>query len=75
MKMVYARTMSRTNIDLDERLVRRARALTGLKTKRAVVDKALEVLVQTEARKGILKFYGAGVWKGNLKRLRRSRAP
>ncbi len=66
--------MSRTNIDLDDRLVRRARTLTGLKTKRAVVHKALEVLVRAEARKGILKFYGAGVWKGSLKRMRRSRA-
>lgn len=66
--------MSRTNIELDDRLVRRARTLTGLKTKRAVVNKALEVLIRTEARKGILAFYGSGVWKGNLKRMRRSRA-
>ena len=66
--------MSRTNIDLDERLLRRARRLTGLKTKRAVVHRALETLVRAEARKEILKLYGSGIWQGDLKAMRRSRA-
>jgi Arc/MetJ family transcription regulator len=65
--------MARTNIDLDDRLIRRARRLTGLKTKKAVVHRALENLVRAEARKGILKFYGSGVWQGDLKRMRRNR--
>ena len=65
--------MSRTNIDLDDRLVRRALRLTGLKTKKAVIHRALESLVRAEARKGILKFYGSGVWRGNLKAMRRRR--
>ena len=73
--MVYTSGMSRTNIDLDDRLVRRARRLTGLKTKKAVVNRALETLVRAEARKGILGFYGSGVWQGNLKAMRRSRRP
>ena len=67
--------MGRTNIDLDDRLIRRARRLTGLKTKRAVVHHALESLVRSEARKGILKFYGSGIWQGDLKATRRSRRP
>jgi Arc/MetJ family transcription regulator len=66
--------MSRTNIELDDELVRKARKLTRLKTKRAIVDKALELLVRSESRKGILRFYGSGSWKGDLKRLRRNRA-
>jgi Arc/MetJ family transcription regulator len=66
--------MSRTNIELDEDLVRRARKLTRLKTKRAIVDKALELLVRSESRKGILRYYGSGIWKGDLKRMRRNRA-
>jgi Arc/MetJ family transcription regulator len=66
--------MSRTNIELDDELVRKARKLTRLKTKRAIVDKALELLVRSESRKGILCYYGSGIWKGNLKRLRRDRA-
>ncbi len=65
--------MSRTNIELDDALVRKARKLTRLKTKRAIVDKALELLVRSESRKGILQFYGSGIWKGDLKRARRNR--
>ena len=73
-KKVYDILMSRTNIELDDELVRKARKLTRLKTKRAIVDKALELLVRSESRKGILHFYGSGIWKGDLKRMRRNRA-
>jgi Arc/MetJ family transcription regulator len=69
--MLYS--MSRTNIDLNERLVREAQNLTWLKTKRAIVDRALELLVRTEKRKGLLRYYGRGIWKGDLRALRRSR--
>jgi Arc/MetJ family transcription regulator len=65
--------MGRTNIDLDERLIRKARKLTRLKTKRQIVDKALELLVRSESRKGILQYYGSGVWKGDLRASRRNR--
>jgi len=54
-------------------MVRKARKLTSLKTKREIVAKALELLVRSESRKGILRYYGSGIWKGNLKRLRRNR--
>ena len=65
--------MSRTNIEIDEELVRKARKLTRLKTKRQIVGRALELLVRTESRKGILRYYGAGIWKGDLKASRRNR--
>lgn len=71
--MVYDCKMGRTNIEIDEKLVRRARKLTRLKTKREIVDKALELLVRSESRKGILRYYGTGMWKGDLKAARRSR--
>jgi Arc/MetJ family transcription regulator len=65
--------MARTNIDIDESLIRKARKLTRLKTKRQIVDKALELLVRTESRKGILRYYGTGIWEGDLKTSRRNR--
>lgn len=65
--------MGRTNIEIDEALVRKARKLTRLKTKRQIVAKALELLVRSETRKGILRYYGSGVWKGDLKPARRNR--
>jgi Arc/MetJ family transcription regulator len=65
--------MGRTNIVLDDSLVRKARKLTGLKTKREIVDRALEVLVRSESRKGMLNYFGSGIWQGDLKRMRRNR--
>ena len=65
--------MSRTNIEINEDLIRKARKLTRLKTKRQIVDRALELLVRSESRKGILRYYGTGIWKGDLKASRRDR--
>jgi Arc/MetJ family transcription regulator len=65
--------MGRTNIVIDESLVRKARRLTRLKTKREIVDRALELLVRSEVRKGMLRYYGSGIWKGDLKAARRNR--
>jgi Arc/MetJ family transcription regulator len=63
--------MSRTNIEIDDGLIRKARKLTRLKTKRQIVAKALDLLVRSESRKGILRYYGGGIW--DLKRSRRNR--
>lgn len=62
--------MARTNIDLDEALVRRVMRRYGLRTKRAAVDLALrrldlEPLTQEEA----LALQGSG-WEGDLEALR-----
>jgi Arc/MetJ family transcription regulator len=63
--------MSRTSIAIDDTLLRRALRLTGLKTKKAVVHRALETLVRAEARKGILKYYGSSIWQGDLRKTMR----
>lgn len=73
-RKVYTVFMGRTNIVLDDDLVKKARRLTRLKTKREIVGKALELLVRSESRKGILHYYGSGIWKGDLKRMRRNRS-
>ena len=65
--------MSRTNIEINDQLAREAQRLTGLKTKRAIVERALDLLVRTEKRKGLLRYYGSGVWKGELRAMRRNR--
>jgi len=46
--MVPAFHMGRTNIEIDEKLVR------------------------SESRKGILCHYGSGIWKGDVKAMRRN---
>ena len=71
--MVYDNYMSRTNIEIDDTLIRKARKLTRLKTKRQIVHRALESLVKAEERKGMLRYFGSGIWEGNLKLMRRNR--
>ncbi len=65
--------MGRTNIELDDKLVQKARKLTRLKTKREIVGKALELLVRSEDRKNILRYYASGIWEGDLRKMRRNR--
>jgi Arc/MetJ family transcription regulator len=65
--------MGRTSIELDDGLMRKARKLTRLKTKRAIVEKTLELLVRSESRKDILRSYGSRIWRGDLKASRRAR--
>jgi Arc/MetJ family transcription regulator len=64
----------RTNINIDDQLLDRARKLTRLRTKREIVHRALEILVEAEARKSMLRFRGTGIWKGDLKGMRAPRA-
>ena len=71
--LVYNWLVSRTNIEINDALLQKARKLTRLRTKRAIVDRALEILVRTESRKGILHYYGSGIWEGDLKAARRNR--
>jgi Arc/MetJ family transcription regulator len=65
--------MARTNIDLDEALLREARKLSRLKTKREVVNTALAFFVRYERLKGSMRYYGTGIWKGDLQAMRRNR--
>jgi Arc/MetJ family transcription regulator len=48
----------RTNIDLDDALLDEARRLTGIRTKRALVEEALRVLVASRRRRSLLDLEG-----------------
>ncbi|HUK30906.1 MAG TPA: type II toxin-antitoxin system VapB family antitoxin [Candidatus Acidoferrum sp.] len=65
--------MGGTTLEIDDDLIRRAQKLTGLRTKREIVGRALQMLVLSEKRNGILRYYGTGVWNGDLKAARRNR--
>ena len=63
--------MSRTNIEIDERLVERAMRRYRLPTKRAAVDLALRRLVgDPMTLEEALAMEGTG-WEGDLSELRR----
>jgi Arc/MetJ family transcription regulator len=56
----------RTNIEIDDRLMRDALRVSGGKTKRAVVEAALRLLVQTKAQASIRGLRGQVDWDGDL---------
>ncbi len=65
--------MSRTNINLDDSLVSKGLKITGLRTKRELVDLALRELVRKEDQKSILTLEGKFSWDGNLDEIRKGR--
>jgi len=63
----------RTNIVLDDKLVERAQKLTGIKTKREVVQEALRTLILLREQSEVRILRGKLLWDGNLDDQRRSR--
>ena len=63
----------RTNIDIDDRLMRDAMAATKLKSKKEVVHVALSELVRLSKQKNILRFRGKAKWEGDLDQMRAMR--
>jgi Arc/MetJ family transcription regulator len=64
----------RTNIDIDERLMREAMRRSGARTKRAAVEAGLKLLAETHAQGSIRKLRGKVAWEGNLHQSRIARA-
>jgi Arc/MetJ family transcription regulator len=60
----------RTNIVLDDDLMREAMALAGTSTKRATVEAGLRALIERERRRSVLELRGQLRWEGDLDRLR-----
>jgi Arc/MetJ family transcription regulator len=63
----------RTNIVLDDALVREAMRLTGIRTKREVVAEALRTLVQLREQERIWDLFGTIEWEGDLGEMRKGR--
>lgn len=63
----------RTNIEIDDEVMREAQHLIGTKTKRETVDVALRELVARHRRLGVLELRGRVRWSGDLEESRRGR--
>ncbi len=63
----------RTNIVLDENLIERAQKLTGIKTKREVVQEALRTLILLREQAEVRNLRGKLKWEGNLDDMRQAR--
>jgi Arc/MetJ family transcription regulator len=65
--------MKRTNLVLDEQLLKDATKILGAKTYSAAVNTALEEIVRTRKVKSLSRFFGSGIWEGRLDEMRRDR--
>ncbi len=61
----------RTNIEIDDKLMRTAMKLAHTKTKRATVEEALKFFVQIRRQEKIRSLRGKVHWEGNLDEMRR----
>jgi Arc/MetJ family transcription regulator len=60
----------RTNIVIDDKLMKETLRLTGLKTKREAVELGLRTVVRLRKQEEIRKFRGKLHWQGDLDAMR-----
>ena len=60
----------RTNIVIDEKLMKETLRLTGLKTKREAVELGLRTIVRLRKQQEIRRFRGKLRWGGDLDAMR-----
>jgi Arc/MetJ family transcription regulator len=65
----------RTNVEIDDELMRQAMAASGQSTKKGAVEEALRLVVQLKKQEGIRRLFGKVRWDGNLDEMRESRFP
>ena len=63
----------RTNIVIDDVLMRDALRVTGLKTKREAVEMGLRTLLRLRKQEDVRKFRGKLHWEGNLDEMRKDK--
>ncbi len=63
----------RTNIEIDDTLMRKAMGATGLKTKRGVVEEGLRLLVRLKQQEKMREVRGKVRWEGDLNQMRLGR--
>ena len=60
----------RTNIEIDDKLMKDVLKATGLKTKKDAVELGLKTLIRLKKQENIKKFRGQLEWTGNLDDMR-----
>lgn len=64
----------RTNVILDDELIRKAQRLTGIKTKKDVIHEALETLIRIREQAQVRALRGKLTWDGDLDQQRQGRS-
>lgn len=65
----------RTNIDINENLLQTAMEISHLKTKKAIVELALQEYIDLMRRKDLLSLRGQVQWDGDLNQMRTNDTP
>ena len=60
----------RTNIEINDKLMKDVLKATGVKTKKEAVELGLKTLVKLAKQENIKKFRGALKWSGDLDEMR-----
>jgi Arc/MetJ family transcription regulator len=60
----------RTNIVIDDKLMKETLRLTGLRTKREAVELGLRTIVRLRKQEAIRRFRGKLKWEGDLDAMR-----
>jgi Arc/MetJ family transcription regulator len=55
----------RTNIDIDDKLMKQAMKATGTATKKAAVEESMRLAVQIKRQEGLRGLFGTVVWRGH----------
>jgi len=60
----------RTNIVIDDNLMKQALVISGLKTKKETVEEGLKLLIAQKNQENIRKYRGKLKWEGSLEEMR-----
>ncbi len=62
--------MMRTNVAINDTLINEAMNLTGLESKRGVVENALKILIQIKKQEQIRQYRGKLKWDDDFEKMR-----
>ena len=60
----------RTNIVIDDALMRNAKQISGLRTKKDTIESALKLFIKVKSQSQIKKYRGKLKWEGDLESMR-----
>jgi Arc/MetJ family transcription regulator len=60
----------RTNVVIDDQLMKEALEVSGFRTKRAAIEAGLKLLIEFGGQLRVRKFRGKLKWNGDLKKMR-----
>ena len=61
----------RTNIVIEDTLMKEAKIASGLKTKKDTIESALRLLIKVKSQSFIRKYKGKLKWEGDLESMRK----